>query len=220
MSNFGAGVLRVVNPYEVAFRDARSAVGAEELLSRAAMFDNVADAVADCSLVVGTTAEGRRGPLHSLYPLPEAGGLIRNALAAGPVGLLFGSEKRGLLNEDLAHCHWLLTIPTGTLQPSMNLGQAVAVCLYELARVPFHSEQGQGGDVAETSSAAELERLTVLLVQALDVSGYILPGQAVVTEGNVRRLVRRLRPGREDCALMLGMLRQLLWKIRGVGEKP
>ena len=67
--------------------------------------------------------------------------------------------------------------------------------------------------------AAELERLTVTLLEALDVSGYILPDKASVTEQNVRRLVRRLNSGPEDATLLMGMLRQILWKMRGSGTK-
>ena len=61
---------------------------------------------------------------------------ILRRLTAAPVGLLFGSEKFGLSNDDLSHCHWLMRIPTVDADLSMNLGQAVALCLYELARDP------------------------------------------------------------------------------------
>ena len=107
MSNFGFLHLRVVNPYELAFREARSAVSAAPLLARAEEFKSLAEAVADCSLVVGTTALSRREPQHAVRDLREGGRLIRKRLAAGRVALLFGSEKRGLSNEDLCHCHWM-----------------------------------------------------------------------------------------------------------------
>jgi TrmH family RNA methyltransferase len=130
MSNFGFRRLRVVNPYEVAFREARSAVGAAELLASTEEYKNVADAVADCTLVVGTTAVRHRELQHPLRRLDEhAGRLISDQLRSGPVALLFGSEKVGLSNDDLSHCHWLLHIPTREDHISMNLGQAAAVCL-------------------------------------------------------------------------------------------
>src|ERR1700722_8660398 len=69
MSNFGFRHLRVVNPYDVAFQGARSAVGAGEVLASAEKYETVADAVADCSLVVGTTAIGHRDLQHSLQRL-------------------------------------------------------------------------------------------------------------------------------------------------------
>src|SRR6266852_1959461 len=111
MSNFGFFHLRVVNSYELAFREARSAVGAAPLLARAEEFKTVAEAVEDCTLIVGTTAVGKRQLQHPVRRLEQAASLIRKRLAASPVALLFGSEKRGLSNEDISHCHWLLRIP-------------------------------------------------------------------------------------------------------------
>ena len=140
MHDFGFRHLRVVNDYILPFETARSAVDASAVLAEAAMFRGVTDAVADCTLVVGTTAVGERALLHPLRELPEAAGTIAEELAKerGRVAILFGSEKTGLSNEELSHCHWLLTIPMEQHQeirhPSMNLGQAVAVCLYELIR--------------------------------------------------------------------------------------
>src|SRR6516225_9311382 len=136
MANFGFSRLRVVSPYDVAFREARSAVGAAPLLQSAEEYGVVADAVADCRLVVGTTSVGHRELQHPIRRLEYGARLIRRALASGPVGLVFGSEKFGLSNEDLSHCHWLMRIPTVSQELSMNLGQAVALCLYELARDP------------------------------------------------------------------------------------
>src|SRR5262249_54345939 len=111
MSNLGFLSLRVVNPYDVAWREARSAVCASAVLAKAEEFASVEEAVADCALVVGTTAATNRELQHALKPLPIAGREIRKRMAKENVALLFGSEKRGLSNQDLAHCHWLLRIP-------------------------------------------------------------------------------------------------------------
>src|SRR5574341_605496 len=111
MSNFGFTRLRLVNPYPVAFREARSAVGASAILEGAREFPTLAEAVADCALVVGTTALGHRELQHALRRLEYGARLIRKQLAAGPAALLFGSEKFGLSNDDLSHCHWLMRIP-------------------------------------------------------------------------------------------------------------
>ncbi|HKR94705.1 MAG TPA: RNA methyltransferase, partial [Candidatus Angelobacter sp.] len=114
MSNLGFSRLRVVNPYEASFREARSAVGAAPLLKNAEEYKTVAEAVADCSLVIGTTAAHNRELHQPLKLLPQAAPMIRKRLKSGRVALLFGSEKRGLSNADLSHCHWLLHIPTRT----------------------------------------------------------------------------------------------------------
>src|SRR5258708_8407325 len=136
MSNFGFRHLRVVNPYDVAFEGARSAVGAAEVLTSAEKYETVADAVADCSLVVGTTAIGHRDLQHSILQLEASAPLIRAHLASGPCALLFGSEKFGLSNKDMSHCHWLMHIPTREEHFSMNLGQAGGICPYEFIRHP------------------------------------------------------------------------------------
>ena len=111
-----------------------SAVGASAVLQDAEEFATVAEAVADCWLVVGTTAVGNREIKHPLRSLELAGAVLRKGMAKGRVALLFGSEKWGLSNESLSHCHWLVRIPTREQHRSMNLGQAAAVCLYEISR--------------------------------------------------------------------------------------
>src|SRR5271168_2511903 len=112
MSNFGCAHLRVVNPYEPAFREARSAVGASAVLADAEQCKSVAEAVADCTLVVGTTAVRHRDLQHTVRRLEDGGKLIRRRLGSGGIALMFGSEKFGLSNEDLSHCHWLMRVPT------------------------------------------------------------------------------------------------------------
>ncbi len=213
MSNFGFLHLRVVNPYEVAFREARSAVGASSVLDQAQEYGSLAEAIADCALVVGTTAAGKRELRHPLRRLEDGAPLVRRELAARRVALLFGSEKVGLSNHDLSHCHWLMRIPTREGHGSMNLGQAVAVCLYELIRT-----RGAGGTVEKEipASAGEVERITTVLFDVLRATRYWNPGAKAATEEKVRRLIRRLNLRSDDAEVLLGMLRQILWKVRGV----
>ena len=203
-----------VNPYDVAFREARSAVGAAGLLQAAESFGSIADAVAECPLVVGTTSLGHRELHHPLRRLEYGARLIRRALERGPVALLFGSEKFGLSNADLSHCHWLMRIPT---EPglSMNLGQAVALCLYELARDPRAVLARPGK--TKPAAAAEAEQITALLMDALEASGYLHPPADASTREKTRRLVRRLAISARDAPVLMGMLRQILWKI-GTGS--
>lgn len=213
MSNFGFLRLRVVNPYDVAFREARSAVGAASLLANAEEFKSVAEAVADCTLVVGTTAVRHRELQHPLRRLEYGARLIRKELATGRVALVFGPEKTGLSNDDLSYCHWLLNIPTREQHISMNLGQAVAVCLYELVRdakkATSPKEKKQ-----KLATAGEAERISSLLLEALHLSGYVNPIAVTSTEERVRRMVRRMTLSSRDAELWLGMLRQILWKMR------
>ena len=210
MSNFGFRHLTVVNPYEPGFREARSAVGAADVLANARQFTTVAEAVADCTLVVGTTAVRHRELQHPLRRLEAGARAIRKRMASSRVALLFGSEKFGLSNDDLAHCHWLLHIPTHEKNISMNLGQAVAVCLYELIR---ETKSARRAEKVPPATAAEVERITAMLLEALQASGYLGRRRVADAEPRIRRLVRRLNLPARDAVIWQGILRQILWKI-------
>jgi TrmH family RNA methyltransferase len=216
MYGFGFGDLRLVSEYPVPLQNARSAVDASEVLTQAREFASVAEAIADCSLVVGTTAGGKRVPEHPLYPLVEGGPLVRAhvAEAGNRVALLFGSEKTGLSGEELSYCNWTMTIPmfehSGMRRPSMNLGQAAAVCLYELVR----NEASAAVAALPDATAGDLDRLTGLLEELLEASEYARRHPASQDEAALRRLVRRMQFGSADAAMWMGILRQALWKIR------
>jgi len=215
MSNFGFPHLRVVNPYDAGFREARSAVGASALLARAEECKTVAEAVADCTLVVGTTAVRHRELQHPLRRLEYGARLIRKQVGSGRVALLFGSEKFGLSNATLSHCHWLMRIPTCDENISMNLGQAVAVCLYELIR---DGKAARQTEKVKRATAAEFERITTTLLEAMRASGYLDRRPIADVEERMRRLVRRLDLPARDAVVWLGILRQIMWKLRS--EKP
>jgi tRNA/rRNA methyltransferase len=215
MSNFGFLDLRLVHPYDLAFREAVSAVGADSVVREARIYSSVAAAVADCSLVVGATGLGNRQPKHPLHRLERAGRLLRRHLESSGAALLFGSEKFGLSNEAVSHCHWLLRIPTRAEHESMNLAQAVAVCLYELIREPGAARRLP--DAPELARGEELERFTLLLQEILEASGYTDYEAARSGAEKTHRLVRRLNLRSQDASVWTGMLRQVLWKLRHRG---
>jgi TrmH family RNA methyltransferase len=229
MHDFGFRRLRVVNEFPVPFEAARSAVDASAVLADAVGYASVAEAVADCTLVVGTTAVGERDLQHRLLPAAEAAVRVREEVrrcvdadgGTARVALLFGSEKTGLSNEELSHCHWLLTIPMyeheGLRHPSMNLGQAVAVCLYELVR-----DEAERGGISESNGrtfaladSAALERTTALLREVLEETEYTRRHAANSDPAQVRRLVRRMGLDVVDAPVWTGILRQVVWKLRG-----
>ena len=212
ISNFGFSHLRVVNAYDVAYQEARSAVKASAILSSSEQYHNVGDAVKDCILVVGTTSLGHRELQHPLYRLEYGGTLIRHAMESGPVAILFGSEKFGLTNDEMSHCHWLMRIPTRQEHESMNLGQAVALCLYELIRETEVEMKVPSG--VALAGAEQTGRFTELLLELLRESGYLNPRIAASTENKVRRMITRLNLTSRDAYLWLGILRQILWKVR------
>ena len=245
MHDFGLRHLRVVNDFPVPFESARSAVDASQVLAGAVACATLAEAIADCTLVVGTTAVGERDLQHPLLPLAEAAPRILAELRrnTGPnsnpgcVALLFGSEKTGLSNDELSHCNFLLTIPmqqvAGARHLSLNLGQAVAVCLYELVRVapqpapiptalppaePVPADETTpppaDSPAAEAASAADLERLTTLLYETLEKSGYMRRHPATSEPVQLRRMLRRMSLDASDAAVWMGVFRQLLFKLR------
>ena len=216
MTNFGARRLRLANPYAAGFREARSAVGAADLLKNAEVFKTVAEAVADCSLVVGTTAVHNRALQQSPRRLDqEAAELIRGRLPSEKVAVLFGSEKIGLTNDDFSHCHWLLHVPTQATNLSMNLGQAVAVCLYELSRTASaKAPKDKDKDQTQRATAGDAEQISTLLLQALHDSGYVKPGTDAMFEKKARWLILRFKLEAYDAKLLLGMIRQIVWKLR------
>ena len=213
MSNFGFADLRIVNDYDVPFAEARSAVDAAPVLAAARQFSSLADAVADCTLVFGTTALGDRRLLQPVDLLRDAAPRIDAAVeAGGTVAVLFGSEKTGLSAEEMSHCQRLLTVPMHRGGVSMNLGQAVAVCLYELAR--GGASHRTLPDAVTPATAAEIARFEVLLRDVLVSTEYDRRFPGNMGEDALRRLVRRLALPGADVEVWLGMLRQMLWKLR------
>jgi TrmH family RNA methyltransferase len=213
MSNFGFTDLHLVNPYDAAFQEARSAVKSHYLLEQASVHASMLGALEGCSLVVGTTSLGHRDLHTTLHRLERGARLIRSnwANTGERVALLFGSEKFGLSNDDLSHCHWCMRIPTRKEHESMNLGQAVAICLYELRR---ESRAALKSFPAPTPAPAEdLERITSLLKELLDKSGYVNDRTRTSTELKLRRLLKRLQLNKHDAEIWLGMFRQVLWKV-------
>ena len=124
--------------------------------------------------------------------------------------MLFGSEKHGLTREHMDHCHWLIRIATEDAQPSMNLGQAAAVCLWELAREG--ASRVTEAEVQATSG--ELERLGALLMELLEAGGYSHPETIASTRAEVRRMLRRVKVTDADTHLLMGMVRKVLWKLK------
>jgi tRNA/rRNA methyltransferase len=230
MHDLGYSDLRVVNEYPVPFAAAKSAVDAAEVLARAGEFTALPEAIADCTLVVGTTAVGERRPEHPLYTLNQAAPLVAGALRSDPaarIALLFGSEKTGLSNEELSHCHWLMTIPMNqrgaARHLSMNLGQAAAVCLYTLAQnTPTQSDAAPTeANAAEAAApAAALERMTAMLGEVLERSGYTRRHPANARPANVRRLVWRMALAASDAPVWTGILRQLLHALKDGRPAP
>lgn len=219
MHDFGFAHLRVVSEYLEPITAARSAVDAGAILAAATTHAHMAEGIADATLVLGTTAVGDRAIAHPVWVLAEAAAHVATHLRANPahrVALVFGSEKTGLSNAELAHCHALVTIPmephAGLRHASMNLGQAAAVCFYEIVRSHPTLVQATTGETQAT--AAEIDRLRALFVDVLEQTGYTRRYPANSDEHVLRRLVLRSRPPAADVGAWMGVLRQVLWALR------
>jgi TrmH family RNA methyltransferase len=216
MANFGLRDMVVVAPFEPVWREARSAVGAEAVLAAARAAPDLAAAVGDATLVIGTTAGSRRNLGRDLLPLPELVPWLRRRRARGRAALLFGSEKTGLSNEHLSFCHALVRIPTAAGCPSMNLGHAVAVSAYELARVGAVSAR-QPRLTVHSSDSANVQSLDHLLERAahvLDQVGYLKPKSRAATLRKLRRLLFDLELTNHDARTLGGVLAQIEWGLK------
>ena len=228
MANFGLARLAVVSPFAPHWREARSAVGAPALLENARETESLAEAVADSTLVVGTGTLTYRKPEQPFVSLPALAPVIASELArGGRVAVVFGPENHGLTREDLSYCHLLMEIPTDPVQPSMNLGQAVAVSLYELVARGLAPQPSEPGPVPENTTAdaapvsGDLDLLAGLVEQAMRAAGYSPRTMQQANRHDLRLLLRRLALTRHDIRRILGLFRRILWKLnRGRQSGP
>jgi TrmH family RNA methyltransferase len=216
MANFGFSHLSVVAPYEPHWREAQSAVGAESLLQNAKSAESPAEATEDCTLVIGTGTLVHRKAEQPVVALPDLGGRVASELdRGGRVALVFGSEKRGLTRDDFACCHLLAVIPTHPQQPSMNLGQAVAVCLYELAaRAGAPVLLGPENPDQHPATSGELDRLAGVIDDVMLACRYSPDEMREANRHDLRLLLRRLALNETDARRALGVFRRILHKLK------
>jgi tRNA/rRNA methyltransferase len=225
MANFGFEHLTVVAPYEPHWQEARSAVGAESLLHNARRTESLAEAVAGCTLVAGTGTLTYRKAEQRVVSLPALVPILQPELELGRVALVFGPEKHGLTREDLSWCHLLLEIPTDPRQPSMNLGQAVAVCLYELASRSLPAQLDHPGEInlkgsngadqkGKRAPSANLDLLACVIEETMSAAEYSPRAMQPANRHDLRLLLRRLAPSEHDTRRILGLFRRILWRLQ------
>jgi TrmH family RNA methyltransferase len=220
MANFGFSRLTVTAPYEPHWREAQSAVGAEDLLKNAKVFSTLREAVTGCTLVVGTGTLTQRKPEQPVVRLPEIFPHIFPLLpetheANGRVAVVFGPEKHGLTRDDLSYCNLLVEIPTDQRQPSMNLGQAVAVCLYELAVRFSMPVQGPTGSELQQANATsgDLDLLAEVIDRVSVTADYSPSDMREANRHDLRLLLRRLALTEPDARRTLRFFRRVLWRL-------
>jgi tRNA/rRNA methyltransferase len=205
MKNFGFTDLAVVAPYAPVWNEAVSAVNATDVLQGARAFESLAAAIADCTLVIGAADRTRvewKQPVYTPADLKREFADAHHRLA-----LVFGSEKHGLTNEDLSFCQRVVSIPTEPDCPSMNLGQAVAICCYELRRDEFQRSESQMTTQAATSG--EIEMSLKLAIETLRLSGFLLPGNEETRTCKLRQSLLRAALTSQEVSFLCGALRQI-----------
>jgi len=193
MKNFGFKDLRLAQPREYdAYRVEGIAHQTADVLARVRTFASLGEAIADCVHVVGLTARGRTAKRNVQRPR-EAATEITALAEDGPVAVLFGREDKGLSNEALDRCHRVVTIPSESSYPSLNLGHAAIIMLYELALArgaetrPFKEPRR----ASEPAAAEELERLFTDLERALAAIAFFKTRNAEGIMRTMRELAHR-----------------------------
>jgi tRNA/rRNA methyltransferase len=208
MKNMGLTSLVLVDPVCRRAPAEAMAVHARDVVRAAVTHATVAEAVADCALVVGTTC--RRGPYRAGALEPDAvAPLVLGAAAHAPVALLFGPEDHGLSNDDLRHCQRLVTIDTSEAYASLNLAQAVLLVCHELRRAARAGE-ALGTDT-EPAPAEAVQRMYEHLQRALLSIGFLHPQNPEHLMFAIRRLFGRAGLDEHEVRIILGMARQMEW---------
>ncbi len=215
MKNFGFTNMRIVSPPAGNMREAyENAVDAKDILDKREIFSTIKDAASDLNLIIGTTSR------HQMQPL--APWEISDFMVSNPemkYGIIFGTEFRGLSNEELDLCHKVVSIPTSELYPSMNLSHSVCLICYEL-RKAFMPDQNQRFINNEPlASVSEIENLLEHSRKTLGDIGFLkdsAPGHLIPI---LRRLSANVYLTSKDIRILRGILRQIDWIYSKTVEK-
>jgi TrmH family RNA methyltransferase len=205
MKNMGMTSLVLVRPQS--FPDAEAtarASGAAGLLAQARVEPSIDAAIAGCGLVLGTSARRRSANWRMLDARTAAAEMLA-AGASRPVAVLFGSERNGLANDELARCHALIRIPANPDYESLNLAQAVQIVCYEVMMAGSGAAPGpeSGSPPADAESMAALYRH---LDSVLEGAGFVHPGNAAQLRLRLERLLARAVPDEKEVRILRGLL--------------
>jgi TrmH family RNA methyltransferase len=218
MKNMGLDRLRLVAPERFPATEATvMAAGADDVLDRARVFPDVASAVADCGLVVGTTARSRHLPWRVVEPR-QAAREIAGASTTGEVAVLFGAERTGLTNEDIERCQLLLTIPTGSGYGSLNVAMAVAIVAYEVLLATRGEEEAATARGIALASAVEMERFYEHLERVLEEIDFRDRTGEGHLMARIRRLFNRAVLDENEVNILRGILTSVQGRRRRAGD--
>jgi len=219
MWNFGLDRMRIIDPRDgwPNQKAVAMASGAGRLLDEAQVFDDTPSAIADCDYVYATTARPRG--LTKLVQTPEAAMKdARARIAEGQkVAVMFGPERSGMENDDIARANAIISVPVNPDFPSLNLAQCVLLTGYEWRREDVPAEASRVDAVGDWAEQIEIEKLGDHFEQRLETAGFFFPEhKAENMKMNLRNLWSRMPLTRADVQMLHGMMRQMVrWKERG-----
>jgi len=219
MKTMGLSQLWLVAPKEAPDGQAYAlAAGASDILAKATIVDRLEDAIADCGLVVGTSARSRTLPWPMLDPRSCAQKAVVEAKDK-PVAIIFGRENSGLSNEELQLCNHHLCIAANPEYSSLNLAMAVQVLTYEV-RMAALAELEQPTPVSEVvyPSADQMDKFYVHLEQTLNETGFIIQQHPGIVMTKLRRLFTRARPEDAELNILRGVLTSIQRKYKQSGS--
>jgi tRNA/rRNA methyltransferase len=208
MKNVGAKELAIVgNARTQSFWAKAMAVHGRDILQEAKRYPTIRDAIADCTLVIGTTCRAGLYRSHSQTPRQLAP-TIAAAARSSKVALLFGPEDHGLSNKDLEHCQLLINIPANPDYQSFNVAQAVVICLYEVYVASLTTIVDDG---LVRAQAEDIERLFDIMRNALLKIGFLDSENPEHMLLAFRRIFGRTGLEDKDVRILTGMFRQIEW---------
>ena len=218
LKNMGLSSLVLVRPQSHPDPEAVArASGAADLLAGARIEATIDAAVADCGLVLGTSARGRSAR-HRVLDARQAAAELVAAGAARPAAVLFGGERNGLANEELAQCHALIRIPAAADYESLNLAQAVQIVCYEILMATRAEVAEPRQEAAlEPATARELAALHAHLDAVLGQVGFMHEGNAAQLGQRLQRLLTRAVPDDGEVRILRGLLAAIERRIRPGG---
>ncbi len=215
MKTMGLSQLWLVAPKEEPDGQAYAlAAGASDILAKARIVERLEDAIADCGLVVGTSARSRTLPWPMLDPRSCAQKAVIEAKDK-QVAIIFGRENSGLSNEELQLCNHHLCIAANPEYSSLNLAMAVQVLTYEV-RMAALAEQEQPTPASDVvyPSAEQMDKFYVHLEQTLNETGFIIQQHPGIVMTKLRRLFTRARPEDAELNILRGVLTSIQRKYK------
>lgn len=211
MKNMGLSRLKMVRPEGLDSEDCRKMAGkALDVLAAARLFSKFEEAVADEEILIGTSSARERSLRQRLYTPREIGPLIRRYAAQHRVALVFGSERSGLTDDQLARCQYAVCIPANPIYPVLNLSQAVLILAYEV----FNAEPSELNPGRQLATVREREQMFQHLEQVLVRIGFLSSQNPAPIMRSIRRFLGRADLTPRDIQILRGICSHMEWFAR------